>query len=70
MEEVKLFINGEFLDNGDREMKQNINPSVTTPYSGNCMAMPVQTSPFQKAPPLAMVKNSTTTAIRPNIIMV
>ena len=28
METVKLFINGEFLDNGDREMKQNINPAT------------------------------------------
>ena len=28
METVKLFINGEFLDNGDREMRQNINPAT------------------------------------------
>ena len=28
MENVKLYINGEFLDNGDREMKQNINPAT------------------------------------------
>ena len=28
MKETQLFINGEFLDNGDREMKQNINPAT------------------------------------------
>ena len=28
MKEVQLFINGEFLDNGDREMRDNINPAT------------------------------------------
>lgn len=28
MKEVQLFINGEFLDNGDREMRENINPAT------------------------------------------
>ena len=28
MKESKLFINGEFLDNGDREMRENINPAT------------------------------------------
>ena len=28
MKECKLFINGEFLDNGDREMRENINPAT------------------------------------------
>ena len=28
MKEVQLFINGEFLDNGDREMKENVNPAT------------------------------------------
>ena len=28
MKETQLFINGEFLDNGDREMRENINPAT------------------------------------------
>ena len=28
MKEVQLFINGEFLDNGDREMRDNVNPAT------------------------------------------
>ena len=28
MKESQLFINGEFLDNGDREMRENINPAT------------------------------------------
>ena len=52
------------------QMKQNIRPSVMTPYSGNCMAMPSHTSPFQSIAPLVMVKNSSTTAIRPSSITV
>lgn len=28
MKQVQLYINGEFLDNGDREMRQNINPAT------------------------------------------
>ena len=28
MKEVQLFINGEFIDNGDREMRDNINPAT------------------------------------------
>ena len=28
MKEVQLFINGEFLDNGDREMRENVNPAT------------------------------------------
>ena len=28
MKESQLFINGEFLDNGDREMRQNVNPAT------------------------------------------
>ena len=28
MKETQLFINGEFLDNGDREMRDNINPAT------------------------------------------
>ena len=28
MKQVQLFINGEFLDNGDREMRENINPAT------------------------------------------
>ena len=28
MKQTQLFINGEFLDNGDREMRQNINPAT------------------------------------------
>ena len=52
------------------QMKQNIRPSVTTPYSGNCMAMPSHTSPFQSMPPLSTVKNSSTTAIRPSSMRV
>lgn len=28
MKETRLFINGEFLDNGDREMRENINPAT------------------------------------------
>ena len=28
MKETQLFINGEFLDNGDREMRENVNPAT------------------------------------------
>ena len=28
MKQTQLFINGEFLDNGDREMRPNINPAT------------------------------------------
>lgn len=28
MKEVQLYINGEFLDNGDREMRDNVNPAT------------------------------------------
>ena len=44
MKQVQLYINGEFLDNGDREMRQNINPATEEAVS----EFPMATKDFQQ----------------------